>query len=202
MTVTRVDTGRAGWVARLAETVAEGSGRGRARVVVVEGRSGSGKSTVAGRLRAELEARGVPAAVLSMEDLYPGWHGLARAPELLVSWVLEPLRDGRPASWHRYDWERGEFTAARVPVPSEVADGGVLVVEGCGSGARIARPYLDLSVWVAAPDAVRARRLDARGDAAVYAPYRRVWAEQEAVFYAAERPREHADVIVDNPRGA
>ncbi|MFL1428887.1 MULTISPECIES: AAA family ATPase [unclassified Nocardiopsis] len=194
-----VETDRDGWDARLAAAVP--GGRGRVRVVTVEGRSGSGKSTVAERLRAALAARGTAAAVLAMDDLYPGWHGLARAPELLVSWVLEPLRAGAPARWRRYDWEHDRFSKEESALPGPVAAGGVLVVEGCGSGARIVRPHADLSVWVDASDAVRDRRLDARGDAALYAPFRRVWADQEAVFYAAERPREHADAVVGNSRG-
>nr|WP_306367956.1 phosphoribulokinase [Nocardiopsis sp. CC223A] len=174
--------------------------RGRVRVVTVEGRSGSGKSTVAERLRATLAARGTAAAVLPMDDLYPGWHGLARAPELLVAWVLEPLRTGGAAHWRRYDWTRDRFSEEECALPGPVAAGGVLVVEGCGSGARIVRPHVDLSVWVDASDTVRDRRLDSRGDAGLYAPFRRVWADQEAVFYAAERPREHADVIIGNTR--
>lgn len=199
MTVLRLSTDHDEWDTRLAEAVPRG---GRVRVVTVEGRSGSGKSTVAERLREALARRGTATAVLPMEDLYPGWHGLARAPRLLVEWVLEPLRSGGAARWRRYDWERGGFSEEESSLPGPVAAGGVLVVEGCGSGARIARPHVDLSVWVDAPDEVRARRLDSRGDAALYAPYRRVWADQEAEFYAAERPRERADVLVDNARGA
>lgn len=200
MTALRVETDREDWDARLAAAVP--GGRGRVRVVTVEGRSGSGKSTVAERLRATLAARGTAAAVLPMDDLYPGWHGLARAPELLVAWVLEPLRAGGAVRWRHYDWAHDRFSEEESVLPGPVAAGGVLVVEGCGSGARIVRPYVDLAVWVDASDAVRGRRLDSRADADVYAPFRRVWAGQEAVFYAAERPREHADVIVDNTRGA
>ncbi len=195
MTVLHVATDRDEWDIRLAGAVPRGP---RVRVVAVEGRSGSGKSTVAERLRAALVARGEAASVLPMEDLYPGWHGLERAPGLLVEWVLEPLRSGGRARWRRYDWERGGFGAREAEPPGPVASGGVLVVEGCGSGARAVRPYLDLTVWVDAPRAVRERRLDSRADAAVYAPYRRVWAEQEARFYAAERPREHAGAVVGN----
>ncbi|QUX25896.1 AAA family ATPase [Nocardiopsis sp. MT53] len=194
-----METDRAGWDDRLAAAVP--GDRGRVRVVTVEGRSGSGKSTVAERLRAALAARGTAVAVLPMDDLYPGWHGLAQAPELLVEWVLEPLARGSAARWRRYDWARGRFSREEYSLPGPVAAGGVLVVEGCGSGARVVRPHVDLSVWVDAPDAVRAQRLDARGDAGLYAPFRRVWADQEAVFYAAERPREHAGAVVGNTRG-
>ncbi|MFC6431986.1 uridine kinase [Nocardiopsis tropica] len=199
MNAPRISTAADGWEEALAEAVPSGGPPGGTRVVAVEGRSGSGKSTVAARLRAALARRGRPAAVLSMEDLYPGWEGLAKAPALLREWVLEPLSRGERAAWRRYDWERGGFARGWTPLPGDVAAGGVLVVEGTGSGAAAGRGLLDLLVWVAAPGDERARRLDARGDAPVYAPYRRVWAEQEESFYVENRPREHADLVVDNP---
>ncbi|MFJ9557429.1 uridine kinase [Nocardiopsis sp. NPDC101807] len=199
MNAPRISTADDGWDQALAGAVPSGGPPGGPRIVAVEGRSGSGKSTVAARLRAALALRGRPAAVLSMEDLYPGWEGLAEAPALLREWVLEPLSRGERAAWRRYDWERGGFARGWASPPGEVAAGGVLVVEGTGSGAAAGRGLLDLLVWVAAPGDERARRLDARGDASVYAPYRRVWAEQEESFYAEDHTREHADLVVDNP---
>ncbi|MFD6952543.1 phosphoribulokinase [Nocardiopsis sp. TSRI0078] len=197
MTRPRISTAEPGWPHRLARTVPS-PGAGRARVVAVEGRSGAGKSTVAEELGAALAARGEPTRVLTMEDLYPGWEGLAEAPELLREWVLEPLARGERAAWRRYDWERGAFAREWTALPGDVAAGGVLVVEGSGSGAAAVRGLLDLLVWVAAPDGERSLRLDGRWDAGLYAPYRRVWAEQEEAFHRRDRPREHSDVVVDN----
>ena len=199
MTGPRISTADDGWEDALAGAVPSDDPAGRPRVVGVEGRSGSGKSTVAARLRAALARRGRPVAVLPMEDLYPGWEGLAEAPGLLREWVLEPLSRGDPAAWRRYDWERGAFAREWTLLPGDVAAGGVLVVEGCGSGSAAGRGLLDLLVWVAASDDDRSRRLDARGDASSYAPFRRVWAEQEEAFYERNRPLEHADLVVGNP---
>ncbi|RKS07899.1 uridine kinase [Nocardiopsis sp. Huas11] len=195
-----ISTAERGWQSRAVSLLPDrGAG---VRVVAVEGRSGSGKSTVADHLRADLAARGEPVHVLTMEDLYPGWDGLARAPHLLRDWVLAPLRRGEPAAWHRYDWERGGFAPEWTRLPEDVAAGGTLVVEGCGAGARQARALTDALVWVAVPGAERSRRLDARGDAAVYGPHRDRWARQEEDFYAGHRPREHAGMVIDNPRAA
>lgn len=195
----RISTADDGWEDALAGAVPSPDPAGGTRVVAVEGRSGSGKSTVAARLRDALARRGRPVAVLPMEDLYPGWEGLGEAPALLRAWVLDPLARGERPAWRRYDWERGAFGPGWTALPEEVAAGGVLVVEGCGSGAAAGRDRLDLLVWVAAPDDERSRRLDGRGDASVYAPHRRVWAEQEEGFYARNRPLEHAGLVVDNP---
>ncbi len=194
----QVRTGDDRWADRLAEAVLGRSRGGPLRVVAVEGRSGSGKSTVAERLSTALALRGEPSAVLSMEDLYPGWDGLSLAHTFLREWVLEPLARGERAAWRRYDWERGGFAEDWTALPPEVDGGGTLIVEGCGCGASPVRAHLDLLVWVAATDTERARRLDLRGDAALYAPYRNRWARQEDEFHAAHRPREHADLVVDN----
>ncbi|NYI93859.1 hypothetical protein HNR12_000136 [Streptomonospora nanhaiensis] len=161
---------------------------GGVRVLAVEGRSGAGKTTLARRLAAEA---GCP--LLHMDDLYPGWSGLAAAVPLVRQWVLEPLARGADPRWRPYDWARGAFGDWQTtPVRGE------LVVEGCGSGAAELRPHLAALAWVEAPREERERRLDARWDAAEYAPYRHMWADQEDAFYAAHHPREHADLVIDN----
>lgn len=196
----RVETGEADWAARVTRRVLAVPRQGRrVRVVSVEGHSGSGKSTVAERVRRELAESGEPVATLTMEDLYPGWEGLERAPELLRTWVLEPLAEGRPPAWRRYDWELGAFEDRWRSLPEELAGGGTLLVEGCGSGASAVHESIDVLVWVAAPDHLRRARLDSREDADLYAPFRAVWARQEEALYRRDHPRERADLVVDNP---
>lgn len=196
----RVGTGEADWAARVARRIFAEPRRGRrVRVVSVEGHSGSGKSTVAERVRRELVAIGEPVVTLTMEDLYPGWEGLEQAPELLRTWVLEPLTEGRSAAWRRYDWERGAFEDRWRSLPEELADGGTLLVEGCGSGAGVVRDSIDVLVWVTAPAPLRRARLDAREDADLYAPFRALWARQEESLYSRDHPRERADLVIENP---
>ncbi|RCV52370.1 nucleoside/nucleotide kinase family protein [Marinitenerispora sediminis] len=165
---------------------------GRHRVLAIEGRSGAGKSWLA-----DLLANRLAAPVLRMDDLYPGWDGLAASPPLARRWIIEPLLAGSAPRWRRYDWERGEPGAwEHTPVA------GTLLIEGCGSGATELRAHLSLLVWVDAPPPVRAERLARRFDAAVYSPYHELWRRQEDAFYARHRVRDHADVIVDNAAAA
>ncbi|GHD16268.1 adenylate kinase [Nocardiopsis kunsanensis] len=176
--------------------VAELPGGTGVRVVAVEGRSGAGKSTVAAHLRGALAARGEAVHVLTMEDLYAGWEGLAEGARVLRTRVLAPLARGEEPVWHRWDWEHGRRSAEPSCLPEPVARGGVLVVEGTGSGVSPA--LLDLLVWVHAPEGERSRRLDAREDAQLYAPHRAAWATQEARHLDRYRPEAHARVRVDN----
>jgi uridine kinase len=158
---------------------------GRTRVVAIDGRSGAGKTSLAGGLRAEL---GAP--VVTLEDLYGGWDGLERGVDLLVSEVLEPLSAGRAALVPRYNWVTAAWETPRVLEPPEV-----LIVEGVGAGARRAAAYASLLIWVEEAESVRKKRaLDRDGE--TFAPYWDTWAAQEEAMLARERTRDRADLVV------
>jgi len=175
-------------IAALAERVLAGPARcGSARLVTVDGPSGSGKSTLAARLAAALD----DPPVLRMDDLYPGWDGLADAVPLLFDQVVAPLASGRAAAFRRYDWDRGEFAETR-----RLGRPPLLIVEGVAAGARPVAPYTSLLLWVEAPETERFRRGIAR-DGETYRPHWTRWAVQEAAHFAADGTRERADLLVD-----
>ncbi|MBB3081839.1 uridine kinase family protein [Geodermatophilus sabuli] len=177
--------------AALAARVRAASPRlGRTRLVCVDGPAGSGKTTLAGGLAAEL---GAP--VVHMDDLYAGWT-LTGAFARLAAGVLRPLAEGRAGAFHRYDWTAGRFAAEPTGVPA----GPVLVVEGCGSTPRAVDPWTTLRIWVEAPREVRLARGLARDGAAYESQWRR-WQVTEAATFAAERTRERADVRMDGSAG-
>ncbi|MGH3089884.1 MAG: uridine kinase, partial [Rubrobacteraceae bacterium] len=140
---------------------------------------------------AEKVSGALDAPTLHMDDIYPGWDGLADAVPKLVGWILEPLAKGRPVRYRRFDWERGEYAEwNEIPPPR------VLVVEGVGSGARAASPRLSFLVWVEAPKDLRMRRGIER-DGEAFRPHWEMWARQEEAMFAEERTRERADLLVD-----
>ncbi|MEU4834619.1 hypothetical protein [Streptosporangium sp. NPDC023615] len=173
-------------VARIAARLRSWPARaGGTRVLAVEGRSGAGKSTLAAAVAAEL---GAP--VVRMDDLYPGWDGLLGGVDALVGWVLRPLSLDRPARWRRYDWAAGGYAEWH-----EVPGGGFLVLDGTGSGALAAAPYLSGLVWLEAPGGVRrTRALERDGD--LYAPHWERWAAQEERFHARDDVRARADLTI------
>ena len=166
-------------------TLARSATLGRGRLVCVDGPAGSGKTTLASAL-AEL-APG--AAVVHTDQMLEGWSGL---PGLAVSvrGLLEPLARGEAGSWRRWDWLAGAWAET-----SEVAPGGLLVLEGVGSWSPYVAPWVTSLVWIDAPHDVRMRRgIDRDGDA--FAPYWEQWARDEAAVFARDRTREHADVVI------
>jgi energy-coupling factor transporter ATP-binding protein EcfA2 len=162
---------------------------GACRVVAIDGRSGSGKSTFADTLARLLGKPGPAVPVVRMDALYPGWDGLEAGVDRLVSGILTPLALGRAGRLQRYDWvHRRDGPVVEVPAAP------LLVVEGCGSGARRCAP--SLLVWLAAPEAARYERAMAR-DGDTFRRYWQRWADQEATHYARERTSARADAIID-----
>jgi energy-coupling factor transporter ATP-binding protein EcfA2 len=179
-------------VPRIVELLTAAPARaGGTRVLAIDGPSGAGKTTLAAAVAAALELHHTTPAVLvvHLDDLYPGWDGLAPSIPRLVEWVLQPIAEGRPAGYRRYDWDR-EQDAEWVPLGPPP---GVLIVEGAGAGSRPCAPYLSLLVWLDAPPAVRFERGMARdGDA--YRPHWQRWAGQETRHFAEHDPRGRADL--------
>ncbi len=156
---------------------------GATTVVAVDGPSGAGKSEVADRLGRRLDAM-----VLRVDELVPGWRGLAAMPPMVARDLLAPIAAGEAAAVRRWNWvddRPGELLSV---LPTRF-----LVLDGCGSGSRIIRPYLSLLVWVDAPADLRRDRAMAR-DGEVFEPWWDVWAAQERALFATEHTKAAADV--------
>jgi uridine kinase len=161
---------------------------GPTRLIAVDGRSGSGKTTIGDRLAVELNA-----PILHLDDLYEGWQGLPGVSGLVHEWIVEPLLEGRPARWRPYRWDTGTRGEWRTIEPSPV-----VVLEGCGAGSPPVRDHLALLVWVEVADGVREERLRARPDWDDYLKHYQGWAEAETALLRRDDTPGQADVVVHN----
>ena len=157
-----------------------------ATTVLIDGRSGSGKSTLAQQLCAAWPS----SAVLRLDDIYPGWDGLAWTVDHLRSALLEPRAAGRPGQWRGWDWVAGAPADWHDVEPAQR-----LIVEGVGALTAANRALADLGVWVDTPDVERKRRALLR-DGDMYLPHWDQWAAQEDDYIARYDPRSVADWIV------
>lgn len=185
--------------------------------IVIDGRSGSGKTSLADQLVRRLLGQGRDAQVLRVEDLYPGWDGLSTGSRA----VATALDAGR---YRRYDWIRGEFAE-----PVTISGTRPLIIEGCGAvtaenlaavrrwvqryrsnadaaletpGAGVAHdgrsagpPAAVWSVWLDLPPAQRRSRALAR-DGETFAPHWDRWAAQEDAHYAEHEPWTLVDEVL------
>jgi hypothetical protein len=152
-------------------------------VLLIDGRSGSGKTELARAIVA-----GVPSAqLLRLDEVYPGWSGLEEGSR----YVREHVLAADAPRWQRWDWHAGE----RAEWHSIDADR-PLVVEGCGALSHANRALACFGIWVSLDPALRKRRALAR-DGETYAPHWDEWAAQEDHFLTRENPAALADAIVD-----
>lgn len=151
-------------------------------VVLIDGRSGAGKTTLAQGLAPLLDAQ-----LVSLDDVYPGWDGL-EAGSAAVAGMLGHEDPG----YVRWDW-----AAAREAGRHPLDPGRALVVEGCGAISRASRSLASLAIWVDAPEDERRRRALARDPG--FAPYWDHWAAQELEHLAREDPPALADLILSTP---
>lgn len=162
----------------------------RARILI-DGRSGSGKSTLATRLVELAAAAGGELECIRLDDIYPGWGGLAEAARIVSEELLRPLHDRGHGTWQQYDWQNAR------PGPTHVVEGEQsIVIEGIGALSRESAPLATYRVLVTAdPETRRRQALDRDGD--LYRPHWDEWASQEELFIDRNQPHTLADLVID-----
>lgn len=167
----------------------------RPTVLGVDGRTASGKTTLAGRLAAL-----VPHSVVVHTDDVAWHHSFFDWTDLLREGVLLPARGLAEVAYRPPGWvAKGREGAVRVPAGTRV-----IVVEGVGATRRELTDLLDAGVWVQTDAASRDEREAARIAAGTTdADLSREWLAAEETFLAGQRPWERVDVVVvGDPRSA
>jgi uridine kinase len=156
-------------------------------ITLIDGRSGSGKTTFATALAARTRAQ-----LLSLDDVYPGWDGLEAAEAHVLEYVLGAIAAGRSPRWQSWNWVDDRPASWHDLDPARD-----LIIEGCGAISPAARALAHHAIWVElADDAERRRRAIAR-DGEVFARNWDRWARQEVEHAALHNPRGTADEVVD-----
>ncbi|MGW0612322.1 uridine kinase family protein [Streptomyces sp. NPDC002788] len=163
---------------------------GPVRLVGVDGHAGSGKSTFAGQLAAELGG----APVLGLDDIASHDELFAWTRRLLDQ-VIEPLSHGRTAHYAPYDWRTGRFGPPRPLPPAPV-----VLVEGVGAGRRVLRPHLALLLWMELPGEEAWARGRAR-DGEEQRDFWDGWVPAERRHFADDPSRPFADLLVRQREG-
>ena len=180
------------------------------RVILLDGRAGAGKSTLANRLARELGgtasagagtfrpdaplADSVPVQILHADDMYEGWAGPATMVDILLDRILVPLASGRDGGFEMWDWV-ADARSHTIAVPQRPW----LIVEGVGVGMPRAREFAVLTTFIDAPWDVRLQRGIER-DHHAYADVVERWEgfeAQERAMHEHNGTRQAADFVID-----
>ncbi|MBW9108395.1 hypothetical protein JNB63_01265 [Microbacterium trichothecenolyticum] len=161
-------------------------------VILIDGRSGAGKTTLARTLVARWPLRG-RVQLVALDSIYPGWDGLDHGVELAKDLILTPHAKGLVGVWQRWDWAVGEPAEAHAVDPSLP-----LIVEGAGVLTPATARLADVRVWLESPAASRKQRALAR-DGETYRPHWDRWARQEHVHVTRDDPMSLATLVFPVP---
>lgn len=161
-------------------------------VVLIDGRSGAAKSSLARRVVARWPLRG-RVQLIALDSIYPGWDGLDAGVDIVRDQILRPHARGLISTWQRWDWD------AAAPAEAHAVDPALpLIVEGSGLLNPVTARLGDVRVWLESPMVSRKRRaLERDGD--TYRPHWARWAAQEDVHVSRDDPRRHATLVIDVP---
>ncbi|MBM2619022.1 hypothetical protein JIG36_26040 [Actinoplanes sp. LDG1-06] len=163
------------------------------RVIAVDGRGGSGKTTLAERI-----GRAHPGSVVVHTDDIAWWHSRFGWADLMVDGVLRPWLAGGDVRYQPPAWPaHGRDGFVEVP-----ASAPLVIVEGVGASRRELTPYLDSVVWVQSDyEEAKARgiRRDMAEKGVDEAGALREWDEwevEEVPFFLEDRPWQRAGYVV------
>jgi hypothetical protein len=163
---------------------------GRPLILVIDGRSNNGKTTLAGRI-----GEAIAGAIVIHTDEIAWRHSRFGWADLLVDGILVPLHEHRDVSYRPPRWvEYGRDGSIDVPI-----DCPLVIIEGDGAGRRDAAHLIDVLIWVQSDEREAERRILGRIGKPDEVPTmlaHREWMAEEIPFNAAERTWERADIIV------
>jgi len=157
---------------------------GSTRVVTIDGPAGSGKTTLAASLAAEL----ADCQIIHLDDLYDGWsQDLDRElAERIETSIIEPLRLGAEPRYLKYDWHVHAFTEL-VTVPRST----YVILDGVGSGNPMLRDCVALAIWIESePESLLSRLVDRDGEYLRDDLLR--WQQHESEYFAAQGVKQAA----------
>lgn len=162
-------------------------------LILIDGRSGSGKSTFARKVAELLHGQ-----IVHTDDI--AWHlDIINWDRELIQGVIEPWREGKHVSYRPPGWIRMGREGSVEATPSPI-----LIVEGVGAGRESLAGLADLVIWVQADnDKARARGIERdmqQTDRREPAEAERFWDEwmaTETPYLNGERPWERAKLIVN-----
>lgn len=172
-------------------------------LVALDGRSGSGKSTIAKQIAGVLGGVEINSDNFWSGGLNEEWD--KKSPEeksdQAIDWkrlrseVLIPLLSGKTAKWHSFNWETGEGLS-----PTEIVNNPsqLIILDGAYSSRPELQDLIDLSILVElSDDNNRRQRLVTRENEEYMKDWHGRWDVAEDYYFSKVRPRDTFDLIIN-----
>jgi uridine kinase len=110
-------------------------------IIAIDGVAGSGKTTLAERLKGDLAS----CQVVHMDDLYNGWSDplSKELTQRISTQILTPFKNHQIAKYEKYNWYIKSFD-----LTSSIPQSDYLILEGVGSGQIAFREFFSKLIWV------------------------------------------------------
>jgi uridine kinase len=162
---------------------------GQAKLIIIDGPAGSGKTTLAKSLSRLLEN----CPIIHMDEIYEGWEN-ALSPKTfidLTDWVINPLLESKPIEFIKYDWyleKRIEKVVINLPK--------FLIIEGVGSSSFDISKYACLKLWIEVRKQTGINRVLTR-DGLQIQDQMKHWQIRESKFFVDNNSKENSDIWID-----
>ncbi len=172
-------------LAEIVERISSARDQASLVFVGIGGHGASGKSTLAGRLAAE-----IPDTQIVATDSF--WSGTQFDLERLRTDVVDILLTGEAAQYDEWDWAAKERRPGRRVEPA-----GVVIIEGVCALHQMFRDDLAVRIWIDAPYEVRLARGVERDGESSRDTWVNVWMPNEVAYVRRDDPINCAHVIDD-----
>lgn len=171
---------------------------GNTLFIAIDGRGGSGKTTLAALLMKKLNAQ------LILTDDFASWDNPYDWSQLVIERVFDPIENGaKTLSYPRSKWWENHQPESVVDQPVTK----IMILEGVGSLRKEFRDYISIDIFVNTPREICLQRgieRDVNNDTgkteAEIAAMWEKWASNEDAYIARDKPQEYADIVIDGTK--
>jgi uridine kinase len=177
-------------LSELVDKVNESSNKcGQAKIIIIDGPAGSGKTTLAKSLSRLFEK----CPIIHMDEIYEGWENalLQKTSNDLTDWIINPLLESKTIEFIKYDWnleKRIEKVVINLPK--------VLIIEGVGSSSFDISKHACLKLWIEVNKETGINRVLSRDGQQIQEQMKQ-WQTQESKFFLENNSKEKSDIWID-----